>query len=125
MWIRSRRSRYRPLATMIPAPSQVIESGSTPHSVASSSTPQTSAVYSSGAINDASPRRKASVIAYWPYAPATPMPAITQASLARIGVQSGNASSPAPSAMKNNTHTIRACVLSVRAMIRTVIAETE
>ena len=72
---------------MMAAPSQVTASGSTPHRLMSSSTPQISAVYSSGAICDASPMRKASVMAYWPSAPAMPTPRITQASADLIGTQ--------------------------------------
>ena len=109
---------------MMPAPSHVTESGSTPHSVASSSTPHTSAVYSSGAISEASPRRNASVIAYWPSAPAIPTPRISQPSTARSGTQPGIASTPAPTAIIAISHTIIDCVLSVRASTRTVIALT-
>jgi hypothetical protein len=64
---------------MIAAPSQVIAPGSTPQSVASSTTPQTSAVYSNGASSDASPSRNASVIRYWPRAPKMPSPSTSQA----------------------------------------------
>ena len=81
----SRRTRYRPLATMTAAPIQVIPSGSTRQNVRSRIAPQSSAEYSSGASSEASPRRKASVMAYWPSAPARPTPAISQACSPRSG----------------------------------------
>ena len=124
MWIRSRRNRYKPLATMIAAPSQVTASGSTPHRVTSISTPHTSAVYSRGALCDASPIRKASVMNYWPSAPAKPTTPITQRSAARIGTHCGHASAPAPKARITSSHTIIDAVESVRPSTRTVIALT-
>ena len=106
---------------MIAAPAQVTIPGSTPQNARSSSTPQTSAVYSSGASNDASPSRKASVIRYCPSAPATPSSSTSQACSARSACQSGHANSPAPSAISQTTI---AWLESVRARMRTVIAET-
>ena len=69
--------------------------------------------------------RKASVIAYWPSAPATPMPAISHRSSPRIGTHCGQASTPAPTAIIAISQTIIDWVLSVRARMRTVIALTE
>ena len=109
---------------MIAAPIQVTASGSTPHSVRSSSRPQTSALYSSGATREASARRNASVIAYCPIAPATPMPPTIHRSCARSGTQPGNANAPAPSAIKASSQKVIAWLGSVRANTRTVIADT-
>ena len=120
----SRRIRYRPLPTMIAAPTQVTPSGSTRQIARSSSTPQASAVYSSGASNEASPSRNASVIRYWPSAPAKPSASTSQACSIRSGTHCGHAIRPAPSAISAISQTTIAWLLSVRARIRTVIAET-
>jgi hypothetical protein len=64
-----------PAATMIAAPTQVLAPGSTCQSRASKARPHSSAVYSRGAMTEASPRAKASVMVNWPAAPTTPMPA--------------------------------------------------
>ena len=52
----------------------------------------------SGAISEASPWRKASVMAYWPSVPTTPMPATIHVCSACNGCQPGHAKLPAPSA---------------------------
>ena len=109
---------------MTAAPIQVIPSGSTRQSVRSSTAPQSSAEYSSGASSEASPRRNASVMAYWPSAPAMPTPAISQACSPRNATHPGAASAPAPTAIDAISHTTIACVLSVHASTRTVIAAT-
>ena len=120
----ARRTRYRPLATMIAAPSQVIRIRQHAPERQSSATPQASAVYSNGAITEASPRRNASVIANWPSEPATPMPTITSRRSARTGTQRGSASAPAPIAIIAISQNTMPASLSVRASTRTVIADT-
>src|SRR3546814_12827657 len=96
---------------MIPAPSQVTPSGSTCHRVRSSSTPQTSAVYSSGAIIEASPRRNASVSATCASVPTSPMPAITHQCRPWIGAHSCHDTAPPPPPPTPTTHPPPPCLL--------------
>src|SRR5687767_13921957 len=108
---------------MIAAPVQTLAPGSTCQISASNATPQSRAVYSSGASTEASPRTKASVIVNWPAAPTTPTPPTISQCCGVSGVQSGAASAPAPSAMNVMSQNTIDGVLSVRVSTRTVMAE--
>ena len=110
---------------MMAAPPRVQASGTLCQTTQSISRAHASALYSNGAIADASPWRNASVIASWPRKPVTATPANTQPSTSmRTVTQCGAAITPAPSATIVVSQNTRASVLSVRCTMRTVIADT-
>jgi hypothetical protein len=81
-------------------------------------------VYSKGAITEASPRRKASVIAHWPTAPDAAIPARVAQCSGRIGCHTGRAKAPAPRAVSAISQNTIVWVESVRPSTRTEMAES-
>lgn len=81
-------------------------------------------MYSKGATSEASPCLNASVIATCPSAPASPIAPTIHQSPRAIGTHVGHARAPAPNATTTISQTTIAWVESVRARIRTVIADT-